>query len=159
MKVRWPSAIPRRPTNPPETPLAVLERTLMRLPEGAVYSGRTAAWIHGVDLPPCSPIDVTVHEDSAVSGRAGIAFHKTRLDRSEIGFERGLPVTSEFRTVLDLARRLPRVEAVAAVDMMLNAELVELGELQEYVSTNPGSWGVSRVRAVADLADAGAESP
>ena len=159
MQIRWPAAIPRRPTNPPESPLDVLERTLRRLPEGAVFSGRTAGWIYGLDLPACSPIDVTVDEGSRVSGRAGIAFHKAKLQRSETGFKRGLPVTSEVRTVLDLARRLPRVEAIAAVDMALHAELVELEELHQFVRKNPGTWGISRVRAVAELADPAAESP
>ena len=29
-------------------------------PPGAVFSGKTAAWLHGLEIEPCDPIDVTV---------------------------------------------------------------------------------------------------
>src|SRR5215831_18073475 len=42
-----------------ETPALVLACVLRRLPS-AVFSGRTAAWLHGLDLPPCDPVEVTI---------------------------------------------------------------------------------------------------
>jgi very-short-patch-repair endonuclease len=143
----------------PETQLEILNRALLRLPEEAVFSCRTAGWIYGLDLPPCSPIDVTVPRGCAVSGRAGIAFHKARLSPAEVAFERGFPITSELRTVVDLARRLPPVEAVAAVDMALHAELVGIDDLSAWVSDHVGEWRITRVRKVARLAEPATESP
>jgi hypothetical protein len=143
----------------PASPLLVLQATLLRLPDNAVFSGRTAAWLYGLDLPPCSPIDVTVPAGSHVSGRAGLSFHKTKLAAHEIGFERGLPLTSELRTVLDLARRLPSTEAIIALDMALHQGLVEMVELHDYLAAHRGEWGVARVRRAVDLAEPATESP
>jgi len=29
-------------------------------PPGAVFSGKTAAWLHGLEIEPCNPIEMTV---------------------------------------------------------------------------------------------------
>jgi hypothetical protein len=29
-------------------------------PTGAVFSGKTAAWLHGLEIEPCDPIEMTV---------------------------------------------------------------------------------------------------
>ena len=57
----------------PALTLAALRR---RLPPEAVFSGPTAAWLHGLDLPPCDPVEVTVPEAGSVSGRAGASVHR-----------------------------------------------------------------------------------
>ena len=41
----------------PNVALAALSR---RLPTTAVFSGRTASWLHGLDLHPCDPVEVTL---------------------------------------------------------------------------------------------------
>src|SRR5438105_13811355 len=51
---------------------ASLAKVNRRLPRLAVFSGRTAAWIHGLDLPPCDPIEVTLPMHSATSHLAGV---------------------------------------------------------------------------------------
>jgi hypothetical protein len=33
---------------------------LQQAPEGAVFSGKTAAWLHGLELEPCDPIEMIV---------------------------------------------------------------------------------------------------
>src|SRR6202043_804995 len=38
-----------------ESPELVLRAVARRLPAGAAFSGRSAAWLHGLDLPPCDP--------------------------------------------------------------------------------------------------------
>src|SRR5438552_15288802 len=43
-----------------DLPLVRLAAAARRLPDGGVFSGRTAAWLHGLDLPPCNPIEVTL---------------------------------------------------------------------------------------------------
>ena len=64
-----------------------------------------------------------------------------------------------LRTVLDLADRLPFVEAVVAVDMALHQGLLGLDELGTYVARNSGRKGVVRLRGVLDAAEPASESP
>src|SRR2546423_303317 len=45
----------------PDNPMFRLAVVRRRLPD-SVFSGRTAAWLHGLDVPPCEPIDVTLAE-------------------------------------------------------------------------------------------------
>ena len=54
-------------------PLDQLAAAAARLPAHGAFSGRTSAWLHGLDLPPCDPIEVTVRLRGSVSGRAGMA--------------------------------------------------------------------------------------
>jgi hypothetical protein len=67
---------------------------------------------------------------------------RARLFSNEVVRRRGLPVTSPLRTVLDLAARLPLVEAVVAVDMALHQRLVGPDQLATYVAGNSGRKGV-----------------
>src|SRR3979411_625230 len=53
-------------------PDVVLAATRRRLPMTAVFSGGTAGWPHGLDLPPCDPIEVTLPLGSHTSRLAGI---------------------------------------------------------------------------------------
>jgi hypothetical protein len=139
--------------------LTTLQAIHLHLPAGAAFSGPTAGWLLGLDLSPCDPVDVTVQAGSGVSGRAGVCLHRTQLPAGEVAICRDLPVTTGLRTVLDLGRRLPLSEAVIAVDMALHAGLAELDALHRFVRSHPGSWGVQRLRRVAELAEPATESP
>src|SRR5882672_9611825 len=76
-----------------DQPLVRLVAAAQRLPSGAVFSGRTAAWLHGLDVAPCDPIEATGP--------------MARLSEIERSIPQRLPVTSRVRTVADLGRRLP----------------------------------------------------
>jgi Protein of unknown function (DUF559) len=140
----------------PSLTLAAVRR---RLPPEAVFSGPTAAWLHGLDLPPCDPVEATVPEAGGVSGRAGASVHRGALRDDEIVERRGMRVTSPLRTVVDLSRRLPLIEAVVATDMALHGRLLDLEQLRAYLHANRGRKGVAAVRRVLDLAEPAAESP
>lgn len=143
----------------PDTPVLLLAAIHRRLPAGAAFSGHTAAWLHGLDLPPCDPVEVTVPEACRVSTRAGARIRRTRLPAAEVVLRRGLPATSRLRTVAELGGRPPLVEAVAAVDMALQRRLVELTDLRAHAAALPGKKGSARLRRVLELADPCAESP
>jgi hypothetical protein len=55
-----------------------------RLPAEAVFSGATAAWLHGLDVPPCDPVQVTLPPECRVSARSGISVRRARLDGEDI---------------------------------------------------------------------------
>ena len=132
-----------------ESPALVLAAVRWRLTAAAAFSGRTAAWLHGLDLPPCDPIDVTVPAGCGVSARSGVSVHRARLRDRDVVERRGMPATSMLRTVLDLGRRSPLMDTMVAVDMALRKGMLDLAELRAHTS-------LSRV---AELAEPKAESP
>ena len=101
----------------------------LRLPPEAAFSGLTAAWLHGLDVEPCSPIQATVPKEVGVSGRSGIAIRRSRLgqdvieitrQRSRWNLEKTLTrtcpecagtghVKTDLSVVMDLRRELSRV--------------------------------------------------
>jgi very-short-patch-repair endonuclease len=141
-----------------ESPQLMLTAVAKRLPSGAAFSGRTAAWLHGLDLAPCDPIEVTIPEPTGSSRRAGAMVRRARLARQEIVRRRGLPTTSALRTVVDLGGRDPLTERVVALDLFLHAGLVSVTELRSYVAEHSGAKGIARLRRVVDLAEPKAES-
>jgi very-short-patch-repair endonuclease len=139
----------------PALTLAAIQR---RLPAEAAFSGMTAAWLHGLDLPFGDPVEVTVPGGCGVSARAGVSVRRALLCADEVVERRGLRVTSALRTVADLGRRLPLVEAVVVADMALHKRLVDLEQLREHVAANRGRKGVVELRRVVELAEPAAES-
>jgi len=141
-----------------ESPQLLVSAVARRLPAGAAFSGRTAAWLHGLDVAPCDPIEVTIPEPIGTSRRAGASVSRAALGAEEIGLRRGLPTTSALRTVVDLGGRDPLTEGVVAADLFLHARLVSIAELCAYVAEHPGAKGIARLRRVVDLAEPKAES-
>jgi len=48
---------------PPDGDPATLRRLRAALelaPAGAVFSGKTAAWLHGLEIEPCDPIEMII---------------------------------------------------------------------------------------------------
>jgi Protein of unknown function (DUF559) len=140
-------------------PALVLAAIHRRLPRAAAFSGRTAAWLHGLDVQPCDPVEVTVPKGCGVSGRAGLRLRRTAVSPVEIVARRGLPTTSALHTIADLGGRPPLTEAVVVADMALHKRLVDLPELEVYAAARSGWPGSARLRRVLDLAEPAAESP
>jgi hypothetical protein len=142
-----------------ENPQLILAGVARRLPPGAAFSGRTAAWLHGIDLPPCDPIEVSMPNPRGSSRRAGASVYRKALGTGEIVLRRRLPTTSALRTAVDLGGRSPVTEGVVAADLFLHAGLVSIAELAGYVADHSGIKGVALLRRVIGLAEPGAESP
>lgn len=136
-----------------------LDAVIERMPRGSVFSHLTAARLHGLEVASADQVDVTVPADARLSARAGLHVHRAQLDRTEVTRRNGLPVTSALRTSLDLARELPVVDAVAAVDMALHQKLVRLDDLQARLDPFARRRGVRQARQVIELAEARSESP
>jgi uncharacterized protein DUF559 len=142
-----------------ETPDLTLRAVARRLPNGAAFSGSTAAWLHGMDMLPCDPIEVTIPEPFGSSRLAGASVRRFDLTADDVVLLRGLPVTSALRTVVDLGGREPLTEGVVAADMALHAELVSIEELRAHLAQHPGRKGTARLRRVIEMAEPKAESP
>jgi hypothetical protein len=142
-----------------ESPHVKLTAVARRLPAGAAFSGWTAAWLHGLDVRPCDPIEVTIPEPIGSNRLAGAWVRRKALASTEVLLRKGLPATSAIRTVVDLAAREPMTEGVVAADLFLHASLVSVAELRDFIAEHAGGKGIVRIRRVVDLAEPKAESP
>jgi very-short-patch-repair endonuclease len=141
-----------------EAPMTRLIAAMLRLPDAAVFTGPTAAWLHCLDIAPCSPIEAAVPRTSSTSRLVGVVVRRCCIPAAETSIRHGLRVTSAVRTIADLACRLPLTDAVALLDAALHRRLVNKGQLREWASTHAGYRGVRRLRRAFDLADLATES-
>jgi Protein of unknown function (DUF559) len=128
-----------------------------RLPN-AIFSGRTAGWLHGLDLPPTDPVEVII-PDAHISSRVGVWVHRATLAPSDVVRLKGVSVTSALRMAVDLGGRGPLGDAVVALDMALQQRLVTLAGLRSYLDSNPGVKGIAKLRSAVAVAEPAAESP
>jgi very-short-patch-repair endonuclease len=143
----------------PETPELRLEAARPRLPPTAVFSGLTAAWVHGLDVAACEPIEVTIPKGMGISARSGMVVRRAVLAVGDVVKRRGMRVTSILRTLNDLCVQLSATEAVVVVDMALHADLVSLADLNALCLARARCVGVANLRRVVSLAEPAAESP
>jgi hypothetical protein len=141
------------------SPELILASVWTRLPSRAAFSGRTAAWLHGLDFAPCDPVEVTIPKGGGSSRFTGVSVRQALLPAGDLDLRRGLPTTSALRMVFDLGSRPPLVEAVVAVDMALHAGLVDLADLREWAVEHARSRGIRQFRSVVELAEPATESP
>ena len=138
-------------------PLRRLQAANLRLPRGAAFSGFTAAWLHGMDVAPCDPIEITVPMDSNVTSRSGMRVRRAAV--VEMVRVRGLPATPVLATVSDLCRRLDLVEAVVVLDAAVHARLLRLERLVAWADANGGRRGIGKLRRAISQAEPASESP
>jgi hypothetical protein len=139
------------------TPLLQLAAVARRMPD-AVFSGRTAGWLHGLDLPPDDPVEVTV-PNSHTSNRTGVHVRRATLAPIEVRRLKGLPVTSALRTAADLGGRRVLLDAVIALDMALHKRIVNITELRSFCEANRGAKRIAKLRRAIELAEPATESP
>ena len=141
------------------SPLLRLDAAMLRLPDGAVFSGLTAAWLHGLDVEPCDPIEVIAPLSVGISSRAGMQVRRCELPKQDVVKARGRPVTSILRTLRDLCLRLSLTEAVVIADMALHAGLTTTAALAQSAEKSSGQQGIRQLRKVVEFLEPKAESP
>ena len=142
-----------------DSPHLRLKAAKLRLPDGAVFSGRTAAWLHGLDVDACDPIEVTAPLEVGISSRAGMIVRRSSLDKKEVVTVNGLPATAILRTLRDVALHMSLTEAVVVADMALNRRVTSLSALTASAEKSAGSQGVRALRKVLQYVEPLAESP
>jgi len=142
-----------------DDPMHRLEAARRRLPSGAAFSGLTAAWLHGLDVAPCNPVEATVPEAAGISARSGISIRRSDLPKRHVVNLLGLPATSMARTLADLCARLSLTEAVVIADAALHSRRIDLDRLASWTLENGGRRGIPKLRQVIGLAEPAAESP
>jgi very-short-patch-repair endonuclease len=140
-------------------PMLKLQAASCRLPPAGAFSGLSAAWLHGLDVEPCNPIEVTIPKGEGVSGRSGMKVSRARLVAQDVVCVEGMRTTAILRTLEDLSRRMSLVEATVVADMALHSGGVELSAFMTWARTRCGGRGLINLRRVAEHADPKAESP
>jgi very-short-patch-repair endonuclease len=135
-----------------------LDAVKLRLPPGAAFSGLTAAWLHGLEVEPCNPIEVVAPPATGISSRSGMLVRRCSLDKHDLVMAQGLPATSILRTLRDLSLRLPLIEAVVIADMALHLQLTTTAALAQSVAKASGFQGVRNLRKVLDFVEPASES-
>jgi len=145
---------------PDSVPLRAAGAALV-LPPDAVVGYSSAAWLHGADLIDrrLPDLDVIAQRGDQIR-RNGIRATSALLEPGEVTSVFGVPVTAPARTAFDLARRAPDlIEAVVALDAMLNRGGCSLDGLAEQMA-RCGRWrGVAKVRYALPHAEPLSESP
>src|SRR4051812_20717525 len=136
------------------------------VPEHAVVTDRTAAWLHGAPmvLEPNSHIRVPRVDLFLLPGgriRRGVVRSGQReLFASEIEDVRGLRVTTRARTMCDLGMQLPRRQAFAAMCSLLKVADFTLDDIRHEADVRfKGHRWVRQLRELIPLCDARLESP
>ena len=137
----------------------ILQATLRLLPSQAVFSGPTAAWLHGLDISPFDPIEVTLPPRSGILIRREVRVRRAVLNDADVVRRQEIQFTSALRTVFDLARHLPIIDAVANVDMALHNQIVDFDELRRYAEQQRRSRGLPQIARVLNLVEPATESP
>ena len=114
----------------PDDPLKLLS-AFQRAWPAVVFSGSSAAWLHGIDVEPVRPIEVVVPCTSEVRSRPGVTVHHAALDVADLTTVRGLPATTVGRAYRDLRRRLSRLDALIVADSALRLGLGRFDDLAE----------------------------
>jgi hypothetical protein len=130
----------------------------------AVASYHSAALLHHLSLlTPPSPATVTLTLPPARRWNrakpADVVFHASELPQEHVTRLYNLPVTTVARTVADLARTLPFMDAVVVADSALNQEKTSKPEILRVLEKCNGWPGVRQGRRALEFADERAESP
>jgi very-short-patch-repair endonuclease len=141
-----------------EEPWLLLAAWARLLPATAVFAGKTAAWILGLDFEPAKPVEIAVPVASTVRSRAGLFLRRCHVPSRDARTIRGLRTTTLHRTLRDLSLTRPAIEALIAIDMALHLRLTDTTALLGYTDAAKGRPGVRRLRSLAEFA-APAESP
>lgn len=122
-----------------------------------VVAGRSAAALYGVSwIEETVPIELIGKHGRR---QPGVTIRDERIGEDEICQVANLPVTTPARTALDLARRLPRDDAVAHLDALASKTGVTVQEVLSLAERYPHTRGIRQARESVALMDGGAETP
>lgn len=131
------------------------------VPGAAVFSGRTAAYLHGATelVDDALPVEVTVPPEVRFGPVAGLRVRRMPLPTRDVLLLRGRRLTGGLRTALDIARAEVLEDAVVALDVLLRRAVVGRGELRDAAAELGSVHGGRRAERAVALASPFAESP
>ena len=142
-----------------DAPMVNLRAARLRVPLSGVFSGLTAAWLHGLDCAPCNPIELTLPPGAGIAGRSGIRIRRVALPGSDVATVKGFTTTTIERTLADLSATLSVTEAVVLADAACHARLTSRSKLAAMAKATSGRRGAGTFRRVVEHVEPASESP
>jgi hypothetical protein len=137
--------------------LDAVHAALVAAPPLAVVGFHTAASLYGFGVVPTSDVHLAVPAGTPFPQRGGIVAHQVALAIGEPVDVLGVPCVPPARAAVDLARLLPRPDAIAVLDAALYCGACTLDSLLAELARHDHLRGVCRARQVVPLADGRAE--
>jgi len=145
------------PRDAEPTPVLKAKACWLRSRRRGVLAGFSASALHGAKwIDPALPAAII---DTNRRPTDGVQVWEQRIDDDEIVVIGDMRVTTPARTALDLARRYPLGDAVAAVDALAHATDLKLADVELLVDRYKGGRGITAARTALALVDGGAQSP
>lgn len=135
---------------PELTEFGRLRAALLTCGEESVLVGPSAGHLWRIWRPRGRDIHVSVPAVQQRRARKGIAVHRRALSQRDITRERGIPVTSPLRTVIDLAARATRDEAERLINAADARNLLRADTLREALDGRRGEPGVPVLTQILD---------
>ena len=123
---------------------------------GVVASHESAALVHGLPLlhePADGTVSLTRPAGRYAGSTAGVRYHAARIPREHMTRKHAVPVTTAGRTVADLARTLPFMDAVVAADAGIRTLKTRKAELSSVIGACEGWPGAEQARRVVAFSD------
>jgi hypothetical protein len=136
----------------------------LAVPEAAVITDATAAWLYGIDLfaggsfAPMPRVQYFRLPDRTRVRRKQVQGGRRMLEQADLVAIGPLLVTTPLRTACDLGRSLRREQALAALDALLRLGGFTAAQLDAELKRFRGRRGVVQLRDLVPLADGRAES-
>jgi hypothetical protein len=130
-----------------------------------VVCDRTAAWVYGIEVMDFRELDlIPPLETYALRGQSRTARPECNggqrdLLPEDIQWVNGVPVTTPLRTCMDLACKLSRRRALAAMDAFMRDFGITREDMMKMLPRYFRRRGVVQLRELVPLADPRAESP
>ncbi|QBJ97656.1 DUF559 domain-containing protein [Rhodococcus sp. ABRD24] len=123
-----------------------------------VLTGYSAAALHGARwIDTTAPAEVICHGHRRAP--AGLLIHNCHLDADEVCTVDGMCVATPARAAFDLGRRLPRRDAISALDDLCRNSGLSVEDIELIAKRHPRTPGAVRLRRYLPDVDAGSESP
>jgi very-short-patch-repair endonuclease len=119
----------------------------------------TAAALQGFGIVDDGLLHLARPAGCSVRAGPGVRVHGLVLDPLDVAAVEHLPATTAARTAADLARVLPRLDAIAVLDAALAVGATERESIAAALGRSAGLRGVRAARTLLAMADPGAESP
>lgn len=143
----------------PVTPALRSEAAYLLVDGVGALAGYSAAEVLGASCGDlAAPAEVIVPGGNR-RAQPGLVVHRGALAADETMLRAGMLVTTPARTGYDLARRVPRIEAVAAIDALTHHGKIDPACVLEIAARYPGARGYRRLAGLVALADRRAQSP
>jgi hypothetical protein len=136
------------------------EAAILRLPHGTAVAGSSAAHLWGLKgIGPPDRVSVLVPPDCRVRPDPRLRIRRSGSSSMDVTEIFGIPLTTPERTAFDLARLLPRTDAVVFLDALLKQHKVSLDRLTAYLAAHSGWPGLPAAYTALSLTEPLAESP